>query len=144
MATSSDPRGLFPSMRSLKRRHLASLCTLQKPSKQVQCHSPAVLFIPALLAAVWLFQGLVLFLPSLQQILCNIALVYATMENWEKAEEHLTLAMSMKSEPQHNKIDRAMEAVLVWRSRAHSPTGRGREIPLTAHPPFSRIKMQWQ
>ncbi|NWS13821.1 NCF2 factor, partial [Pachyramphus minor] len=46
------------------------------------------------------------------EILYNIALVYATMENWEKAEEHLTLAMSMKSEPQHNKIDRAMEAIL--------------------------------
>ncbi|NXH49897.1 NCF2 factor, partial [Dicaeum eximium] len=46
------------------------------------------------------------------EILCNIALVYATMQNWEKAEEHLTLAMSMKSEPQHNKIDRAMEAIL--------------------------------
>ncbi|NWS32503.1 NCF2 factor, partial [Polioptila caerulea] len=46
------------------------------------------------------------------EILCNIALVHATMESWEKAEEHLTLAISMKSEPQHNKIDRAMEAVL--------------------------------
>ncbi|NWZ67757.1 NCF2 factor, partial [Acrocephalus arundinaceus] len=46
------------------------------------------------------------------EILCNIAVVYATVENWEKAEEHLTLAISMKSEPQHNKIDRAMEAVL--------------------------------
>ncbi|NWR51436.1 NCF2 factor, partial [Regulus satrapa] len=46
------------------------------------------------------------------EILCNIALVYATEENWEKAEEHLTLAISMKSEPQHNKIDRAMEAIL--------------------------------
>ncbi|NXU69952.1 NCF2 factor, partial [Horornis vulcanius] len=46
------------------------------------------------------------------EILCNIALVYATMENWEKAEEHLTLAISMKSEPQHHKIDRAMEAIL--------------------------------
>ncbi|NXK34036.1 NCF2 factor, partial [Piprites chloris] len=46
------------------------------------------------------------------EILYNIALVYATMENWEKAEEYLTLAMSMKSEPQHNKIDRAMEAIL--------------------------------
>ncbi|NXQ37427.1 NCF2 factor, partial [Alaudala cheleensis] len=46
------------------------------------------------------------------EILCNIALVYATMENWGKAEEHLTLAMSMKSEPQHNKIDRVMEAIL--------------------------------
>ncbi|NXC71728.1 NCF2 factor, partial [Anhinga anhinga] len=46
------------------------------------------------------------------EILYNIALVYATMENWTKAEEHLALAMSMKSEPQHNKIDRAMEAIL--------------------------------
>ncbi|NXS57443.1 NCF2 factor, partial [Brachypteracias leptosomus] len=46
------------------------------------------------------------------EILCNIALVYATKEDWKKAEEHLTLAMNMKSEPQHNKIDRAMEAIL--------------------------------
>ncbi|NXR05885.1 NCF2 factor, partial [Semnornis frantzii] len=46
------------------------------------------------------------------EILYNIALVYATMENWKKAEEHLTLAMNLKSEPQHNKIDRAMEAIL--------------------------------
>ncbi|NXA10354.1 NCF2 factor, partial [Sapayoa aenigma] len=46
------------------------------------------------------------------EILYNIALVYATMENWKAAEEHLTLGMSMKSEPQHNKIDRAMEAIL--------------------------------
>ncbi|KAJ7426127.1 Neutrophil cytosol factor 2 [Willisornis vidua] len=46
------------------------------------------------------------------EILYNIALVHATMESWGKAEEHLTLAMSMKSEPQHNKIDRAMEAIL--------------------------------
>ncbi|NWU70680.1 NCF2 factor, partial [Pterocles burchelli] len=46
------------------------------------------------------------------EILYNIALVYAMMEDWKKAEEHLMLAMSMKSEPQHNKIDRAMEALL--------------------------------
>ncbi|XP_050757021.1 neutrophil cytosol factor 2 isoform X1 [Gymnogyps californianus] len=46
------------------------------------------------------------------EILYNIALVYATMEDWKKAEEHLTLAVSMKSEPQHKKIDRAMEAIL--------------------------------
>ncbi|NXN29407.1 NCF2 factor, partial [Nycticryphes semicollaris] len=46
------------------------------------------------------------------EILYNIGLVYATIEDWKKAEEHLTLAMSMKSEPQHNKIDRAMEAIL--------------------------------
>ncbi|XP_063199715.1 neutrophil cytosol factor 2 [Chroicocephalus ridibundus] len=46
------------------------------------------------------------------EILYNIGLVYATIEDWKKAEEHLVLAMSMKSEPQHNKIDRAMEAIL--------------------------------
>ncbi|NWI95647.1 NCF2 factor, partial [Pitta sordida] len=46
------------------------------------------------------------------EILYNIALVYATMENWKAAEENLTLAMSLKSEPQHNKINRAMEAIL--------------------------------
>ncbi|NXP08246.1 NCF2 factor, partial [Thinocorus orbignyianus] len=46
------------------------------------------------------------------EILYNIGLVYATIEDWKKAEEHLTLAMRMKSEPQHNKIDRAMEAIL--------------------------------
>ncbi|NXT50402.1 NCF2 factor, partial [Pluvianellus socialis] len=48
------------------------------------------------------------------EILYNVALVYAMMEDWKKAEEHLTLAMSMKSEPQHNKIDRAMEAILLY------------------------------
>ncbi|XP_057282955.1 neutrophil cytosol factor 2 isoform X3 [Pezoporus wallicus] len=47
------------------------------------------------------------------EILYNIALVYATMEDWKKAEEHLTRAMSMKSELQHNKINRGMEAILV-------------------------------
>ncbi|NXD08515.1 NCF2 factor, partial [Nothocercus nigrocapillus] len=46
------------------------------------------------------------------EILYNIALMYATMQDWKKAEEHLTLATSMKSEPQHNKIDKAMEAIL--------------------------------
>ncbi|NXN13921.1 NCF2 factor, partial [Indicator maculatus] len=53
------------------------------------------------------------------EILYNIALVYAMMEDWKRAEEHLTLAMNLKSEPQHNKIDRAMEAILVWRSRSY-------------------------
>ncbi|NWQ89909.1 NCF2 factor, partial [Burhinus bistriatus] len=53
------------------------------------------------------------------EILYNIALVYAMMENWKKAEEHLTLAMSMKSEPQHSKIDRAMEAILVSRNKSY-------------------------
>ncbi|KFW10544.1 Neutrophil cytosol factor 2, partial [Eurypyga helias] len=46
------------------------------------------------------------------EILYNIALVYATTEDWKKAEEYLTLAVSMKSEPQHNKIERAMDAIL--------------------------------
>uniref|UniRef100_A0A8C4KAX7 Neutrophil cytosolic factor 2 n=1 Tax=Dromaius novaehollandiae TaxID=8790 RepID=A0A8C4KAX7_DRONO len=46
------------------------------------------------------------------EVLYNIALVCATMQDWKKAEEYLTLAMSMKSEPQHNKIDKAMEAIL--------------------------------
>ncbi|NXK83178.1 NCF2 factor, partial [Amazona guildingii] len=48
------------------------------------------------------------------EILYNIALVYATTEDWKKAEEHLTRAMSMKTELQHNKIDRAMEAILLY------------------------------
>ncbi|NXE49428.1 NCF2 factor, partial [Casuarius casuarius] len=48
------------------------------------------------------------------EVLYNIALVCATMQDWRKAEEHLTLAMSMKSEPQHNKIDKAMEAILCY------------------------------
>lgn len=46
-------------------------------------------------------------------MLYNIALLYAKLEDWRKAEEHLTLAISMKTEPRHNKIDRAMEAILV-------------------------------
>ncbi|NXG30651.1 NCF2 factor, partial [Dromaius novaehollandiae] len=48
------------------------------------------------------------------EVLYNIALVCATMQDWKKAEEYLTLAMSMKSEPQHNKIDKAMEAILCY------------------------------
>ncbi|XP_038268910.1 neutrophil cytosol factor 2 isoform X2 [Dermochelys coriacea] len=47
------------------------------------------------------------------EVLYNIALLYAKLEDWRKAEEHLTLAISMKTEPRHNKIDRAMEAILV-------------------------------
>uniref|UniRef100_A0A674I676 Neutrophil cytosolic factor 2 n=1 Tax=Terrapene triunguis TaxID=2587831 RepID=A0A674I676_9SAUR len=49
---------------------------------------------------------------STLQVLYNIALLYAKLEDWRKAEEHLTLAISMKTEPRHNKIDRAMEAIL--------------------------------
>ncbi|XP_019386517.1 PREDICTED: neutrophil cytosol factor 2 isoform X2 [Crocodylus porosus] len=47
------------------------------------------------------------------EVLYNIALVYAKLEDWKKAEEHLILATSMKSEPRHNKIDKAMQAILV-------------------------------
>lgn len=46
------------------------------------------------------------------EVLYNIALLYAKLEDWRKAEEHLTLAISMKTEPRHSKIDRAMEAIL--------------------------------
>uniref|UniRef100_A0A8C8RRW7 Neutrophil cytosolic factor 2 n=1 Tax=Pelusios castaneus TaxID=367368 RepID=A0A8C8RRW7_9SAUR len=49
------------------------------------------------------------------EVLYNIALLYANLEDWRKAEEHLTLAISMKTEPRHNKIDRAMEAILKHR-----------------------------
>uniref|UniRef100_A0A8C0ENI7 Neutrophil cytosolic factor 2 n=1 Tax=Bubo bubo TaxID=30461 RepID=A0A8C0ENI7_BUBBB len=78
---------------------------------------------------------LISLLPSLRQILYNIALVYATLEDWKKAEEHLTLAMSLKSEPQHIKIDRAMQAILVRRSRSYSRrvcSQQGGGIPVVA------------
>lgn len=39
--------------------------------------------------------------------------MYAKKEEWKKAEEHLALAVSMKSEPRHSKIDKAMESVWV-------------------------------
>lgn len=39
--------------------------------------------------------------------------MHAKKEEWKKAEEHLALAMSMKSEPRHSKIDKAMECVWV-------------------------------
>uniref|UniRef100_A0A452G0P1 Neutrophil cytosol factor 2 n=1 Tax=Capra hircus TaxID=9925 RepID=A0A452G0P1_CAPHI len=47
------------------------------------------------------------------EVLYNIAFIYAKREEWKKAEEHLALAASMKSEPRHSKIDRAMESVWV-------------------------------
>lgn len=46
-------------------------------------------------------------------MLYNIAFMYAKKEEWKKAEEHLALASSMKSEPRHSKIDKAMECVWV-------------------------------
>ncbi|XP_048338446.1 neutrophil cytosol factor 2 [Sphaerodactylus townsendi] len=49
------------------------------------------------------------------EVLYNIALAYAKLEDWKKAEEHLTMAMKMKTEPRHNKIDKAVEAILKQR-----------------------------
>lgn len=51
--------------------------------------------------------------PLLFQVLYNVALMYAKKEDWAKAEEHLALATSMKSEPRHSKIDKALECVWV-------------------------------
>lgn len=56
-------------------------------------------------------------------MLYNIAFMYAKREEWRKAEEHLALAMSMKSEPRHSKIDRAMESV--WVSALAKQVARG-------------------
>ncbi|EPY74639.1 neutrophil cytosol factor 2 [Camelus ferus] len=47
------------------------------------------------------------------EVLYNIAFMYAKKEEWKKAEEHLALAVSMKSEPRHSKIDKAMESIWV-------------------------------
>lgn len=53
------------------------------------------------------------------EVLYNIAFMYAKREEWKKAEEHLALAASMKSEPRHSKIDRAMESV--WKQKLYEP-----------------------
>ncbi|XP_045308606.1 neutrophil cytosol factor 2 isoform X2 [Leopardus geoffroyi] len=53
------------------------------------------------------------------EVLYNVALMYAKKEEWKKAEEHLALAMSMKSEPRHSKIDKAMECV--WKQKLYEP-----------------------
>lgn len=53
------------------------------------------------------------------EVLYNIAFIYAKREEWKKAEEHLALAASMKSEPRHSKIDRAMESV--WKQKLYEP-----------------------
>lgn len=58
------------------------------------------------------------------QVLYNIALMHAKKEEWKKAEEHLVLAMSMKSEQRHSKIDKAMECV--WVSALATQAGRRR------------------
>ncbi|KAG8517338.1 Neutrophil cytosol factor 2 [Galemys pyrenaicus] len=53
------------------------------------------------------------------EVLYNIAFIYAKREEWKQAEEHLALAMSMKSEPRHSKIDKAMECV--WKQKLYDP-----------------------
>lgn len=53
------------------------------------------------------------------EVLYNIAFMHAKKEEWKKAEEHLALAMSMKSEPRHSKIDKAMECV--WKQKLYEP-----------------------
>ncbi|CAI5776266.1 neutrophil cytosol factor 2 [Podarcis lilfordi] len=49
------------------------------------------------------------------EVLYNTALAHSKLEDWKKAEEHLARAMKLKSEPRHNKIDRAMESILKQR-----------------------------
>ncbi|XP_028937158.1 neutrophil cytosol factor 2 [Ornithorhynchus anatinus] len=49
------------------------------------------------------------------EVLYNIALVHAKRADWKAAEENLTLAVSMKTEPRHNKIDKAIESILKQR-----------------------------
>uniref|UniRef100_A0A8D0G8F6 Neutrophil cytosolic factor 2 n=1 Tax=Sphenodon punctatus TaxID=8508 RepID=A0A8D0G8F6_SPHPU len=63
---------------------------------------------------------------SLMAILYNIALMHANLEEWKKAEEHLIRAMGMKTEPRHNKIDKAMESILKQRlfEPVAVPTGK--------------------
>ncbi|XP_010953257.2 neutrophil cytosol factor 2 [Camelus bactrianus] len=53
------------------------------------------------------------------EVLYNIAFMYAKKEEWKKAEEHLALAVSMKSEPRHSKIDKAMESI--WKQKLYEP-----------------------
>lgn len=47
------------------------------------------------------------------QLLYNTALAYAKLEDWKKAEEHLTRAIKQRMGSRHNKIDKAMESILV-------------------------------
>ncbi|XP_045839647.1 neutrophil cytosol factor 2 [Meles meles] len=53
------------------------------------------------------------------EVLYNVALMHAKKEEWKQAEEHLALAMSMKSEQRHTKIDKAMECV--WKQKLYEP-----------------------
>ncbi|KAJ6650950.1 hypothetical protein lerEdw1_001419 [Lerista edwardsae] len=45
-------------------------------------------------------------------VLYNIALAHAKLEEWKKAEEHLAMAMNVKCESRHIKIDKALESIL--------------------------------
>ncbi|XP_067893495.1 neutrophil cytosol factor 2 isoform X2 [Heterodontus francisci] len=47
------------------------------------------------------------------QVLHNVALVHATMQNWDKAEEALKKAETYKTEAKPNFVDQALEAVWV-------------------------------
>ncbi|XP_048214014.1 neutrophil cytosol factor 2 [Perognathus longimembris pacificus] len=53
------------------------------------------------------------------EVLYNIAFLYAKKEEWKKAEEQLAIAMKMKSEPRHSKIDKALESV--WKQKLFEP-----------------------
>lgn len=53
------------------------------------------------------------------EVLYNMAFMHAKKEEWKKAEEHLALAVSMKSEPRHSKIDKALECV--WKQKLYEP-----------------------
>ncbi|XP_040841288.1 neutrophil cytosol factor 2 isoform X3 [Ochotona curzoniae] len=60
------------------------------------------------------------------EVLYNIALMYAKKEEWKQAEEQLALALNLKSEPRHSRVDKAMECV--WKQKLYEPvlipTGR--------------------
>ncbi|XP_063154506.1 neutrophil cytosol factor 2 [Candoia aspera] len=49
------------------------------------------------------------------ELLYNIALAYAKLEDWKKAEEHLTRAVKQRVGSRHNKLDKAMESILKQR-----------------------------
>ncbi|XP_004579034.2 neutrophil cytosol factor 2 isoform X2 [Ochotona princeps] len=53
------------------------------------------------------------------EVLYNIALMYAKKEEWKQAEEQLALALNLKSEPRHSKVDKAMECV--WKQKLYEP-----------------------
>ncbi|KAM3840884.1 neutrophil cytosol factor 2 isoform 2-T2 [Vipera latastei] len=54
-------------------------------------------------------------LEEAQKLLYNTALAYAKLEDWKKAEEHLTRAIKQRMGSRHNKIDKAMESILKQR-----------------------------